>query len=208
VPGRTVKVLERTSNDGNKTYQLSGKIREHLNLSSYNYLGFGENDGPCSDQVEQAVRKNGISTGSSAMETGTHDMLIETEQLVARFMGQEDAVVFSMGFATNSTVIPALAGKGDLLISDELNHSSLVFGARISGATVKVFKHNDPKDLEIILREAISQGQNRTHRPWKKIVLVLEGLYSMEGNICKLDCFVELKKKYKVFIFNLVLFIS
>jgi serine palmitoyltransferase len=167
-------------------------------LSSYNYLGFGENNGPCSNAVEQSVRKLGLSTGSAVMEAGHCDLCVETEALVARFMGQEDALICSMGFATNSTVLPALVGKGDLLLSDELNHSSLVFGARLSGATVRVFKHNDPEDLEAILREAISQGQARTHRPWKKILIVVEGLYSMEGNICKLNKFVELKKKYRV----------
>ncbi len=84
------------------------------------------------------------------------------------------------------------------MISDELNHSSLVFGARISGAAVKVFKHNDMKELEAVLRDSISQGQPRTHRPWKKILVVVEGLYSMEGNICNLPAIVDLKKKYKV----------
>jgi len=79
-----------------------------------------------------------------------------------------------------------------------LNHSSLIFGARISGSKIRVFKHNDMKDLEGVLREAISQGQPRTHRPWKKILVMVEGLYSMEGNILKLDKLVELKKKYKV----------
>jgi hypothetical protein len=72
----------------------------------------------------------------------------------------------------------------------------------MSGASIKVFKHNDPKDLEAVLRDAISQGQPRTHRPWKKILLVVEGLYSMEGNICKLPEFIELKKKYKVLFVN------
>jgi serine palmitoyltransferase len=148
--------------------------------------------------VEQTIRKYGITTSSSRLEVGTIDIHLETEQLVARFMGQEAAIICSMGFATNSTMIPALVEKGGLIISDELNHSSIVFGARLSGASVKIFKHNDPKDLEAVLRDAISQGQPRTHRPWKKILLVVEGLYSMEGNICKLPEIVELKKKYKV----------
>lgn len=105
----------------------------------------------------------------------------ECEALVARFVGQEAAIVLSMGFATNSTTLPALIGKGGLIISDELNHSSLVFGARLTGSQVRVFKHNDIADLENVLRESISQGQPRTHRPWKKILVVVESLYSMEG---------------------------
>ena len=206
MPGRTVKLLERKSDDFNHTFKLiftynrfTGKTREVLNLSSYNYLGFGENCGPCTDSVEQAIKKYGITNCSSRLETGLTDIQIETENLVARFMGQEASIICSMGFATNATMIPALIGKGGLIISDELNHSSLVNGARLSGASIRVFKHNDPLDLEAVLREVISQGQPRTHRPWKKILLVVEGLYSMEGNICKLPEFVELKKKYKVY---------
>lgn len=178
--------------------RYSGKTREVLNLSSYNYLGFGESTGPCSDAVELSLRKNGISTASPRMESGTLDIHHETESLVARFLGQESSLICSMGFATNSTCIPALIGKGGLIISDELNHSSIVFGTRLTGASVKVFKHNNPADLEAVLRDSISQGQPRTHRPWKKILIVVEGLYSMEGNICRLPEFVELKKKYKV----------
>lgn len=201
VPGRTINILERSSDDYNHTFKFSGKTRKVLNLSSYNYLGFGENMGPCSDAVEACIRKYGISTASPRMESGSLDIHHDTEQLVARFLGQEDAVVCSMGFATNSTCIPALVGKGALILSDELNHSSIVFGARLTGAAVKIFKHNDPADLEAVLRDSISQGQPRTHRPWKKILIVVEGLYSMEGNICKLPEFVELKKKYKAYLY-------
>ncbi|KAJ3320357.1 serine palmitoyltransferase component [Boothiomyces sp. JEL0866] len=201
VPGRTVHIIERESKDYNHTFQYSGNTREVLNLSSYNYLGFGENSGPCCDAVEQTVKKYGITTCSSRLEAGGNELHLETEALVSRFMGQEAAIVCSMGFATNSTMIPALVGKGDLIISDELNHASLVFGSRIAGCGIKVFKHNDPADLEAVLREAISQGQPRTHRPWKKILIVVEGLYSMEGNICKLPQFVDLKKKYKCYLY-------
>ena len=104
----------------------------------------------------------------------------------------------SMGFATNSTTIPALVRKGCLVISDEFNHASIRVGIRLSGAVVRTFKHNDMKDLEKLLRECISQGQPRTHRPWKKILLVVEGLYSMEGSLANIPVIMELKKRYKV----------
>ena len=116
-------------------------------------------------------------------------------------MCQQDALVLSMGFATNAATLPALVDKGCLIISDELNHTSLVYGARVSGASIRVFKHNDVVDLEAVLRDSISQGQPRTHRPWKKILLVIEGLYSMEGTICNLPPILELKKKYKFYIY-------
>jgi 7-keto-8-aminopelargonate synthetase-like enzyme len=117
---------------------------------------------------------------------------------VARYVGKPAAIVTGMGFATNSTTLPALISKGDLIISDETNHSSLVVGARNSGGSIRVFKHNDVADLEECLREAISQGQPRTHRPWNKILVVIEGIYSMEGDIADLPGVLALKKKYKV----------
>ena len=78
-------------------------------------------------------------------QSGTLDLHNELETLVARFIGKPAAMAFGMGFATNSTNIPTLVGKGDLIVSDELNHSSLVLGARLSGAKIKVFKHNGKK---------------------------------------------------------------
>ena len=74
-----------------------------------------------------------------------------------------------MGYATNSVVIPALIGKGGLIISDALNHASIVAGVRASGAKVKVFRHNDTRHLEDVLRASIAEGQPRSHRPWKKV---------------------------------------
>lgn len=85
-----------------------------------------------------------------------------------------------------------------MVISDELNHASIVYGVRLSGASVRVFKHNNMDDLRELLREVISQGQPRTHRPWKKILVIVEGLYSMEGTMVNLPELVELKKEFGV----------
>ena len=200
VPGRFITLLDRTSDDGNYTFQYTGTKTETLNVSSYNYLGFAQSEGPCADHVEEVVRKNGITVASSRSMGGQTELHIEVEDQVAKFVGKQSATVFSMGFATNSGVFPALVGKGCLLISDELNHASIRMGSRWSGATIKMFKHNDMKDLEKLLRENISQGQPRTHRPWKKILVVVEGLFSMEGTMCNLPGLVDLKKRYK---FNL-----
>lgn len=90
-------------------------------------------------------------------------------------------MVLGMGYATNSAVLPALCGPGDLIISDALNHSSIVSGARGCGARVRVFKHNNAAHLDRVLRAAIAEGQPRTHRPWRKVLVVVEGIYSMEG---------------------------
>ncbi|CAG8750887.1 21966_t:CDS:2, partial [Gigaspora rosea] len=201
VPGRKITLLERKTDDYCKTFQLTGNTRECLNLSSYNYLGFAQCEGPCADAVEQTVRKYGISSCSSRAEVGTLDLHHQVESLVARFVGKEAAMIISMGYATNSTTIPALVSKGCLIISDELNHSSIVFGSRLSGAFIRVFKHNNMNDLEALLKECISQGQPRTHRPWKKIMLIVEGIYSMEGSICNLPKILELKRKYKFYLY-------
>ena len=200
VPGRYITLLDRKSEDNNLHFQFTGTTSETLNMSSYNYLGFAQSQGPCADSVEETVKKHGISLASSRAIAGTSDLHVELEDLVARFVGKESAMAFSMGFQTNATAFPAMVGKGCLIISDELNHASIRFGARLSGANIEMFKHNDCKDLERLLREVISQGQPRTHRPWKKILIVVEGLYSMEGTMCNLPALLALKKKYK---FNL-----
>ena len=200
VPGRYITLIDRKSDDHNLHFQLTGTTTETLNMSSYNYLGFAQSEGPCADAVEEAVKKYGISVASSRAVAGTSELHIEVEELIAKFVGKPSAMVFSMGFATNATAFPALVSKGCLVISDELNHASIRYGARLSGAIIEMYKHNDVKDLERLLREVISQGQPRTHRPWKKILVVVEGLYSMEGTMCNLPGILALKKKYK---FNL-----
>ena len=111
-------------------------------MGSYNYLGFAENSGPCADDSVQAIRDCGLATCSTRQEYGTHDIHVELEKLVARFIGKEAAMVFGMGFATNSANIPTLVDDKCLIVSDELNHSSIILGARLSGAKIKVFKHN------------------------------------------------------------------
>lgn len=128
-------------------------------------------------------------------------MLAELQRKVAQFLGKEDAVVFGMGFATNSTVIPALVGKGCLVLSDALNHTSIVTGVRSSGASVRIFRHNDVGHLERTLRFAIAEGQPRTRRPWRKVLIIVEGIYSMEGETACLADIVALKKKYKAYLF-------
>ncbi|KAK4436809.1 Long chain base biosynthesis protein 2b, partial [Sesamum alatum] len=82
-----------------------------------------------------------------------------------------------------------------------LNHNSIVNGARGSGATIRVFQHNTPSHLEKVLREQIAAGQHRTHRPWKKIFVVVEGIYSMEGELCQLPEIVSICKKYKAYVY-------
>jgi serine palmitoyltransferase len=203
VPGRYITLMDRETSDQNKHFTFTGTYTETLNLSSYNYLGFAQSEGPCPDAVQKCIEELGISSASSRADAGTSGLVVEVEREIDKFVGKPDAMVFSMGFSTNATSFPALVSKGCLVISDELNHASIRIGARLSCATIRSYKHNDMQDLERLLREAISQGQpnTRQYRPWKKILVVAEGLFSMEGTIADLPGLVRLKKKYKYYLF-------
>lgn len=201
VPGRYITLLNRESHDHNLTFQFTGERTECLNLSSYNYLGYAESVGACADDVEIIVKQVGISSCATRSEAGTLDLHQDLEKLVARFVGKPAATVYSQGFGVNATIFSALVGKGCLVISDELNHASIRWGARLSGASIRICDHNNMASLEKLLREVISQGQPRTHRPWRKILVVVEGLYSMEGTMCNLPGLIQLKEKYKFYLF-------
>ena len=201
VPGAIIQLIERVSDDYNWTFKRTGRLIEVLNLGSYNYLGFAENNGKCAKDSIESIKKHSVGICTSRQEFGTHKIHKELEEAVAKFLGVEDSITFGMGFATNALNIPTLVGKGCLILSDELNHASLVLGARLSGASIKVFKHNDADDLEAKLKESIIHGQPRLNRPWKKILIIVEGIYSMEGSIVNLPKIIELKKKYKTYLY-------
>ncbi|POI32576.1 hypothetical protein CIB84_003672, partial [Bambusicola thoracicus] len=147
----------------------------------------------------------------------TLDKHVELENLVAKFLGVEDAMVFGMGFATNSMNIPALVGKGCLILSDELNHTSLVLGARLSGATIRIFKHNI-NDAVVTVRDIVI-GFDDKSLFFSFIALCKFPLYHycshqaviateikklekcMEGSIVRLPEIVSLKNKYKAYLY-------
>lgn len=199
-PGAYFDVVERKTDDYGWTFTSDGTTGNYLNLSSYNYLGFAENKGPCLEQSVGAVEKFGLTCSSPRSELGTSLCHKELEELVAEFVGKPAAITFGMGFATNSANLPALVGKGSLIISDELNHASIILGARLTGAKIKSFKHNDMAHLERVIKQSIIDGQPRTKRPWKKIMICVEGVYSMEGSMVNLPEVIKLKKKYKCYL--------
>jgi len=200
-PGARFDVMDRESPDYNVTFKFKGSVTNCLNLGSYNYLGFAENEGPITEAVIQNIHDDLTATCSSTAEAGTMRVHEDLCKEVAEFVGKEDAMIFAMGYATNSTTLPALVGKGGLIISDANNHASLVVGCRTSSASIRVFKHNDPEDLERVIRDAIIDGQPRTHRPWRKIMILVEGIYSMEGEVLRLPEIIALKKKYKCYLY-------
>ncbi|KAL5724459.1 serine C-palmitoyltransferase [Ranunculus cassubicifolius] len=198
-PDAWIDVVERYSNDNNKTLKRTANLNKCLNLGSYNYLGFASADEYCTPRVIESLKKFSPSTCSTRVDGGTTVLHTELEECVARFVGKPASIVLGMGYASNSAILPVLIGKGGLIVSDSLNHNSIVNGARGSGATVRVFQHNTPSHLEEVLREQISEGQPRTRRPWKKIIVVVEGIYSMEGELCKLPEIITVCKKYKAY---------
>ena len=201
VPGARIRLLERQTNDYCWNFHFTGRRLNCTNFGSYNYLGFAENSGPCAEASKAALRRFGVAPASSMAETGGQALVEELEMLVAEYLGTDAAACFPMGFATNSTNIPALMGPGTLILSDELNHASLITGCKLAAGSVKrIFRHNDMADLERKLREAIVHGQPRTRRPFRKIFIIVEGVYSMEGTIVNLPAVLALKRRYKAYL--------
>ncbi|EJW03438.1 hypothetical protein EDEG_02203 [Edhazardia aedis USNM 41457] len=201
VPGRIIKILDRTSSDQNKTFKFTGTYTEAMNIGSYNYLGLATNEGNIIDSVINTVNKFPVNYPGTSRDIGINPVNRELEREMADFLQKEDCIVFSMGFGTNSCNLPVIIGDGCLVLSDEFNHTSIIYGLRMSNAVIKKFAHNNMKDLERKLKYYISQGQPVTHRAWKKVFLLVEGIYSMEGTIVKLKEIIELKKKYKFYLF-------
>jgi 8-amino-7-oxononanoate synthase len=126
----------------------------------------------------EATRRYGVGAGSSRLVNGNHPLYVELERKLAALKGAEDAVVFGSGYLTNVGVVPALVGRTDLILMDELCHSCLLTGARLSGARVLEFRHNDVGDLHELL-----QTQRAAHR---HCLVLTDGVFSMEGDLAPL----------------------
>ena len=203
VPGAEVTLMDRVSEDHFWTWKmLRPQSKPCINMASYNYLGFAENEGPCTESAIEAAQDLGLTVCSTRQEAGNSEIHSVLERTVAEFIGVDDAITVGMGFATNSLNIPRLmSSKGTLVLSDERNHASLILGLRLSGATVTVFKHNNVDHLEKVIRRSLLHGQPRTRRPWNKVFIVVEGVYSMEGSIVRLPEIIAIKKKYNAYLY-------
>ena len=152
-----------------------------LMFCSNNYLSLS-NHPRLKEAAKRAVDTHGAGSGSVRPIAGTMDLHMELERRLARFKGAEASLVYQTGFATNAGLIPQLAGKGDVIVSDELNHGSIIDGVRLSSAERKVYKHADAEDLARVLDEV-----ERASPPFRRILIITDGVFSMDGDVAPLD---------------------
>ena len=158
-----------------------------LNFCSNNYLGLA-NHPKLVAAAKAAVDKYGVGPAAVRSIAGTMDLHIELERRLAAFKGVESAITFQSGFNANLATIPALVGKDDAVVSDELNHASIIDGCRLSGAKILRYSHCDVSDLEKVLKE------NRLAYP--KVMVITDGVFSMDGDVAPLDKIYEVVRHY------------
>jgi len=161
--------------------------KDVINLSSNNYLGLTTHKSLRRAAIE-AVRTHGVGAGAVRTIAGTMDLHMALEEQIAKFKGTEACVVFQSGFTANAGTVAAILGKDDLILSDELNHASIIDGCRLSRATIKVFKHRDTADCERLCKET-------ENWPGHKL-LITDGIFSMDGDIAPLAELCALAEKF------------
>jgi 8-amino-7-oxononanoate synthase len=157
-------------------------------LGSNNYLGLTA-DPRVKEAAIKAVEKYGSGCSGSRFLNGTLDLHVQLEQELAAFLQKEDALIFSTGFQSNLSIISSIAGRGDYILSDTMNHASIVDGTRLSFAKTIKYKHNDMEDLERLLERCAADDK-------AGILVVTDGVFSMEGDICDLPGIVTLARRY------------
>jgi glycine C-acetyltransferase len=165
---------------------LNGK--RVINLSSNNYLGFANHPRLKKAAIE-AVEKYGAGAGAVRTIIGNMAIHEELEDILAKFKREEAAFLYQSGFNCNAGTIQAITEAGDIIISDELNHASIIDGSRLSKAARGIYKHSDMDSLEAILKESRDK--------YKNILVITDGVFSMDGDIAKLPEIVELAEKYE-----------
>ena len=173
--------------DSAQCVRINLEGRELLNFSSNDYLGLA-NHPVLKKAVSKAVEQFGAGSGSARLICGSQTPHHQLETALAAFKGTESALSFSSGYAAALGVVPVVVGKGDTVVIDKLIHASLIDAARLSGAKLRVFKHNDLEDFEGILQWAAERGGHT--------LVITESVFSMDGDLAPLLNLVELKDKY------------
>ncbi|MFJ8065987.1 glycine C-acetyltransferase [Psychrobacillus sp. NPDC096426] len=162
---------------------------ELINLSSNNYLGLATN--PELKQIaKDAVDKYGVGAGAVRTINGTLDLHVKLEEKLAEFKGTEAAISYQSGFNCNMAAISAVMDKNDAILSDQLNHASIIDGCRLSKAKIIPFNHSDMEDLRAKAKQATESGQ------YNKVMVITDGVFSMDGDIAKLPEIVEIAKEF------------
>jgi glycine C-acetyltransferase len=185
-----LKILEGPSTPWCK---VDGK--KVLMFCSNNYLGLSYHP-HVKEAAVLAIRTHGAGSGSVRPIAGTMDIHMELEKRLANFKHAEASLVYQTGFAANAGLIPQLVGKEDLIISDELNHGSIIDGVRLAHAERGVYKHCDMADLARVLNEAEKHSP-----PYRRILIITDGVFSMDGDIAPLDQIAKLGEEHGAMIF-------
>ncbi|MDL2400865.1 aminotransferase class I/II-fold pyridoxal phosphate-dependent enzyme [Rhizobium mayense] len=161
--------------------------REFINFASYDYLATNT-DPVVAARAKEAIDRFGISASASRLVAGERPVHVELEQELAKLYGVDAAVCFVSGYLTNVATIGCLLGPQDLVIHDEFIHNSALAGIKLSGAARRLFRHNDAENLESILKTLSSD--------FRRILVIVEGIYSMDGDVADLPALLEMKARY------------
>lgn len=172
--------------------QINGK--KYINLSSNNYLGLATNEN-LKTAAKNAIDSHGVGAGAVRSINGTLDLHDELESTLAEFKGTEAAVAYQSGFNCNMAAISAVMNKNDAILSDELNHASIIDGCRLSKAKIIRVNHSDMDDLRQKAKEAVESGQ------YNKVMYITDGVFSMDGDVAKLPEIVEICEQYGIMVY-------
>jgi glycine C-acetyltransferase len=178
-------LLEPRTLEGRQLARARYDGREVVNLASNNYLGLAAHP-RMREAASSAAAEYGAGTGAVRTIAGQMTMHRELEQRFAAFKGAEDALMFQSGFTANSGTVAALLGKEDVIVSDELNHASIIDGARLSRAAIEVYPHRDAAAADRLLKETATEGRR---------LLITDGVFSMDGDIAPLPDLVEVAER-------------
>jgi 8-amino-7-oxononanoate synthase len=181
------KVHERVIDD---TTVING--RELISWSSYNYLGMS-GDPAVIAAAKESLDRYGTSVSASRLVSGEKTIHRQLEQALIDLLGVEDAITFVCGHSTNETTIGHMFGPGDLILHDALAHNSIIQGAILSGARRRPFPHNDWQTLDQLLGEL--------RHEYRRVLIAIEGIYSMDGDYPDLPRFIEIKKRHKALLY-------
>ncbi|UXV32067.1 glycine C-acetyltransferase [Mammaliicoccus sciuri] len=163
--------------------------KNYINLSSNNYLGLAT-DEDLKKAAKDAIDSHGVGAGAVRTINGTLDLHREIEETLAQFKGTESAIAYQSGFNCNMAAISAVMNKNDAILSDELNHASIIDGCRLSKAKIIRVNHSDMDDLRAKAKEAVESGQ------YNKVMYITDGVFSMDGDVAKLPEIVEIAEEF------------